>query len=353
MFDTQVVQRDFPILQQQIHGKPLMELPKGLFIPPNALEVFLENFQGPLDLLLYLIRKHNLEVLDIPMAELTRQYMAYVELFEDPEIDAIYNPLPNHMHLEWTEKAIKTGKHVLCEKPLVLKTEEVKHLMKLRDEYKVKVGEAFMVHTHPQWVDAANKIKNGELGKLKIIQGFFSYYNTDETNIRNIKDYGGGALWDIGCYPIHTSRHVFGEDPVRVAAQVAYDEKFGTDVLASVIMEFPSGQASFHVSTQLVPHQRMSFFGDRKRLDIEIPFNAPNYQPCRAFINEGIFSDVKEIALAYPVCDQYQVQGDAFSKAILEETEVPVPLENALGNIATIEAIFKAGKSKKWEEIKK
>jgi len=299
------------------------------------------------------ISSRNIDVARKAANELNipKYHGSYEELLEDREIDAIYNPLPNHMHLEWTEKAIRAGKHVLCEKPLVLTTDEVKKLMELRDEYGVKVGEAFMVHTHPQWIDTVKRIKNNELGKLKVIQGFFSYFNVDEANIRNIKEYGGGALWDIGCYPIHTSRYVFGEDPIRVAAQVDYDPKFDTDVLASVIMEFPSGQASFHVSTQLVPYQRMSFFGDKKRLDIEIPFNAPNYQPCRAFINEGTFSAVKEITLEYPTCDQYQVQGDAFSKAILDNTDVPVPLENSLGNIATIEAVFRAGKSGKWEDV--
>lgn len=278
-----------------------------------------------------------------------RHYSSYEALLADPEIDAIYNPLPNHMHLEWTEKAIRAGKHVLCEKPLVLRTNEVRQLMKLRDEYKVKVGEAFMVHTHPQWVDAVDRIKNGELGKLKIAQGFFSYFNLDAQNIRNIKEYGGGSLWDIGCYTIHTSRYAFGENPKRVMATIDYDKEFGTDVLVTAMMEFPSGQASFHVSTQLVSHQRMSFYGDKKRLDIEIPFNAPNDKPCRAFINESTFSGVKEIKIEHPVCDQYQVQGDAFSKAILENTEVPVPLEDSLGNVATIEAMFRSAETGKWE----
>ncbi len=282
-----------------------------------------------------------------------RFYGSYEELLADPEIDAVYNPLPNHLHLEWTEKAIKAGKHVLCEKPLVLKTEEVKYLIRLRDQYKVKVGEAFMVHTNPQWVDAVRRIQSGELGTLKIAQGFFSYHNVDKGNIRNVAEYGGGAMWDIGCYPIHTSRHVFGEDPVRVAAQVAYDPEFGTDILASVLLEYPSGMASFHVSTQLVSHQRMTFFGDKKRLEIEIPFNAPGNKPCRVTINEGTFDGVNEIVINHPVNNQYQVQGDAFSRAILDDSEVPVPLENALGNIATIEAVFRAGKSGKWENVTK
>lgn len=277
-------------------------------------------------------------------------YGSYEALLEDPEIDAIYNPLPNHMHFEWTKKAIEAGKHVLCEKPLVLKSEQVKELIKLRDKHQVKVGEAFMVHTHPQWTGAIDKIKSGELGQLKVVQGFFSYYNIDENNIRNISEYGGGSLWDIGCYTVHTSRYAFGEEPARVMAAIDFDPRFGTDVLVSALLEFPSGQASFHVSTQLVPFQRMSFFGDKKRLEIEIPFNAPNDKPCSVTINDGMFSGEKEIKIEHPVCNQYTIQGDAFSKAILEDTEVPVSLENALGNIATIEALFRSAQTGKWEK---
>jgi len=284
-----------------------------------------------------------------------KHYHSYEAMLKDPKIDVIYNPLPNHMHLEWTLKAIHAGKHVLCEKPLVLDTDEVRRLIKERDKFKVKVGEAFMVDTHPQWVDTARRIQNGELGKVKIIQGFFSYYNDDPANIRNIQSYGGGGLWDIGVYPIHTSRYVLGEEPIRVMALMERHPDYGTDMITSAILEFPSCHVSFHCSTLLVPYQVMSFFGDQKKLDIEIPFNAPNDQPCRVRINDGMpawFSGHDEEIVEYPVCDQYGIQGDQFSLAILKDNEVPVPLENALYNTAIVNALFESASRQSWVEVK-
>lgn len=280
-----------------------------------------------------------------------KHYHSYESLLKDPHIDAIYNPLPNHMHFEWTLRAIHAGKHILCEKPLVLQTEEIKELIRERDKKKVKVGEAFMVHTHPQWVDTANRIKKGELGKLKVIQGFFSYFNDDPGNIRNVKSYGGGGLWDIGVYPIHTARFVLGEEPKRVMALTENHPDYETDVVTSAIMEFPSCQVSFHCSTLLVPYQVMSFFGDKKKLDVEIPFNAPNDKPCRVKISDGMFSGNDEEILEYPVCDQYTVQGDEFSKAILNDTEVPVSLENALYNVAIVNAMFESATQRCWVDV--
>lgn len=280
-----------------------------------------------------------------------KHYSSYEALLEDPEIEAIYNPLPNHLHLEWTEKAIQAGKHVLCEKPLVLRSEDVIPLIKLRNQKNVKVGEAFMVHTHPQWIDTVSRIKKGELGKLKMIQGFFSYYNVDENNIRNVRGFGGGGLWDIGCYPIHTSRYAFGTEPIRVIAQIENDPKFGTDAFVSALMEFQTGQASFHCSTQLVPYQKMSFFGDKKKLELDIPFNAHNDQPSKVRISDGMFTGNPEEVIEYDICDQYQIQGDEFSKAILNDTEVPVSLENAERNVRVIEAMFRSARSGQWEDV--
>ena len=208
-----------------------------------------------------------------------KSYGTYEALLSDKEIEAIYIPLPNHLHVEWTKKAIEAGKHVLCEKPMTLTTDEAKTLMALRDKYNVKVGEAFMVDTHPQWTNAMARIHNGELGKLKAVNGFFSYYKIDYSNIRFQYKTGGGGLWDIGCYPIHTARWAFGEEPVRVIGTTEIDPAVDVDVLTSAILQFSSGQAIFTVSMQTVPHQRMQFFGDNKKLEIEIPFNAPNDLP--------------------------------------------------------------------------
>ncbi len=275
-------------------------------------------------------------------------YGSYDALLNDPNIEAIYNPLPNHMHFEWTKKAIEKGKHVLCEKPIVLEKEEVSVLINLRDKYKVKVGEAFMVHSHPQWIDAVNRVRNGELGKLKVIQGFFSYYKTDPENIRNILDYGGGAMWDIGCYPVHTSRFAFGEEPLRVLSIIGRDPSLKIDRLASVILEFPSGQCVFTVSTQLVPYQKMILFGEEKKIEIEIPFNALNDKPSNICIDEGGLFPENRQEITFDICDQYKIQGELFSDAIISDGDVAVSLENAYNNTAVIEAIFKSEQTGTW-----
>ncbi len=290
--------------------------------------------------------KASAEILNIP-----GYYGSYEALLNDPDIEAIYNPLPNHMHFEWTKKAIEKGKHVLCEKPIVLEKEEVSELINLRNKYKVKVGEAFMVHTHPQWIDAVKRVKNGELGKLKVIQGFFSYYKTDPDNIRNILEYGGGAMWDIGCYPVHTSRYAFGEEPLRVLSIIDRDPKLKIDRLGTVILEFPSGQCVFTVSTQLVPYQKMILFGEEKKMEIEIPFNAPNDTSTKIYIDEGGLFPENRQELTFDICDQYKIQGELFSDAIISDGEVPVSLENAFNNTAVIEAIFKSEQTGAWVRL--
>ena len=280
-----------------------------------------------------------------------RYYQGYEALLDDPKIEAIYNPLPNHLHFEWTKKAIEKGKHVLCEKPMTLKKNEITELISLRNKHNVKVGEAFMLHTHPQWIDTVKRIKNGELGKLRAVQGFFSYNNTNPDNIRNVMDYGGGAMWDIGCYPIHTSRVVFGEEPKRVLSLIDRDPKFGIDRLGSVILDYPSGQCVFTVSTQMVAHQRMMFFGDEKKIEVEIPFNAPNDIACKIFVNDGDLFQANKNEILFDVCDQYKIQGEEFSESIISDSEVPVSLEDAYKNVSVIEAIFKSEKTGTWVSL--
>jgi predicted dehydrogenase len=281
---------------------------------------------------------------------IAKAYGSYEELLADGEIEAIYNPLPNHLHVPWSIKAAEAGKHVLCEKPLSLSVAEAKTLLETRERCAVKIGEAFMVKTHPQWLRTRDLIRKGVIGELRAIMGAFSYFNRDPQNVRSKVEWGGGGMLDIGCYPITTSRFIFGEEPVRVAALIERDPDFGTDRLASAILEFPSGQAVFTCSTQLVPYQRMQFLGTTGRIEIEIPFNAPPERACRIFIDDGrdVFGGGIRIE-TIPVCDQYTVQGDAFSRAIREGSEVPVPLEDAIGNMAVIEAVFRAGESGRWE----
>jgi predicted dehydrogenase len=284
--------------------------------------------------------------LGIPQA-----YGSYEELLRDPEIEAIYNPLPNHMHVPWSIKAAEAGKHVLCEKPLSLNVAEAQQLRRVEEKTGVKIGEAFMVRTHPQWLRARELVRSGRIGRLRAIAGFFSYFNRDATNIRNISEVGGGALLDIGCYPITTSRFIFGEEPSRVMALVDRDPEMKIDRLASVILDFPSGHASFTCSTQLVPYQRMQILGTKGRIETEIPFNAPNDRPCRIFVDDGGDIFGKNISTeSFPTCDQYTVQGDIFSRALREGLEVPVPLTDGIKNMAVIEAAFRSAESGKWEK---
>ena len=282
---------------------------------------------------------------------LRKAYGSYEELFDDSDVEAIYNPLPNHLHVELSIRAASRGKHVLVEKPLGMNVAEARRLLKARDEYGVKIGEAFMVRNHPQWVRTVELVRSGRIGKLRSAICYFSYFDVDPENPRNIEEQGGGALLDIGCYPIKTSRFVFGEEPIRVFGCIERDPSFRTDRLTSAILEFPTGQSIFTVSTQMVYYQKMQFFGDSGRIDIEIPFNAPIDKPTRIFIDDGknLYGGASAVREELPISNQFTIQGDLFSLAILEEKEVPNPLEDAICNMAAIDAIFRSAKTGKWE----
>jgi predicted dehydrogenase len=281
---------------------------------------------------------------------IAKAYGSYEELLADPDIEAVYNPLPNHLHVPWSVRAAEAGKHVLCEKPLALDAAEASLLLDAQRRTGVKMGEAFMVRTHPQWLRARELVRGGRIGELRAIMGFFSYFNRDSANIRNVLAWGGGGLFDIGCYPINTSRFMFGEEPRRVMALMERDPEMDTDRLTSGLLDFPSGQAVFTCSTQLVPYQRMQVFGTRGRIEIEIPFNAPPDRPCRIFVDDG--SDLFGAGIqteTFPVCDQYTIQGDLFSQAIRGQGEVPVPIDDAVRNMAAIDALFRSAASGRWE----
>jgi predicted dehydrogenase len=286
------------------------------------------------------------KALGIPKA-----YGSYEALIADPEIDAIYNPLPNQLHVPWTIKAAKAKKHVLCEKPVSMTVAEAIELQSIEKRTGVKIGEAFMVDCHPQWLRARELVLAGKIGQLRSIQGAFGYFNVDPKNVRNQLETGGGALMDIGCYLIHGSRFIFGEEPTRVVALIDRDPEMKTDRLTSFILDFPSGQSVATCSTQLVPYQRFQFFGTKGRLEIEVPVNAPPDRPTRIFIDDGrdLFGGGITTE-TFPVCDQYTLQGDAFSRAILEGTAVPVSVGNGVKNMAVIEAVFRSGETGRWEK---
>jgi predicted dehydrogenase len=281
-----------------------------------------------------------------------KAYGSYEELLKDPSIDAIYNPLPNHLHVPWSVRAAEAGKHVLCEKPIALSASEARQLIEVRDRTGVKIGEAFMVRAHPQWLRAREIVESGAIGELRSTLSVFSYFNIDPKNIRNIPEFGGGAVMDIGCYPITISRWLFGREPQRVMSLIERDPQLGIDRLSSAILDFAPGQAVFTCSTQLVPFQRMQILGTRGRIEMEIPYNIPPDRPSRIFIDDGSQLAGRSARIEeFPTCDPYTAQGEAFARAIQENTEVPVPLEDAVKNMAVIEAVLRSGQTAQWEPL--
>lgn len=278
-----------------------------------------------------------------------KAYSSYEELLADPEIDAIYNPLPNHLHVEWTLKALQAGKHVLCEKPIGLDQGEA---IRLKDESQhfpnLKVMEAFMYRFHPQWLKTKELISAGTIGTVKTIQAFFSYYNVDPNNIRNKPEVGGGALMDIGCYCISFPRFIFEEEPKAVVGNMDKDPVMGTDRLTSGILKFAEGKsATFTCSTQLTPFQRVHIVGEQGQIVVEIPVNAPPTEKAKITVcttsgNEDIYFDA---------VDQYSLQADAFAKAIIENLPVPTPLTDAIANMAVIDAIKLSSDKSEWVSL--
>ena len=282
---------------------------------------------------------------------LPKAYGSYEELLDDPDIDAVYNPLPNHLHVPWSTRAAERGKHVLCEKPIALTAAEARQLVAVRDRTGVKIQEAFMVRTHPQWLRTRALIRDGRIGEVRSILGSLSYFNEDAGNIRNNPEFGGGGLMDIGCYLINTSRFIFDRAPSRVIGLIDRDARFDVDRTTSMLLDFGVGHAAGTCSTQMAAYQRMHIFGDRGRIELEIPFNAPIDRPSRLFLggrDDAPGGRVEEIQI--DTCDQYTIQGDLFSKAILDGTAEAVPLEDAVVNMACIEAVFRSAASSCWEK---
>jgi predicted dehydrogenase len=274
---------------------------------------------------------------------IARAYGSYEALLADPEIDAIYNPLPNHLHVPWSIRAAEAGKHVLCEKPIALSTAQARELIAVRERTGKQIQEAFMVRTHPQWQTARQLVREGRVGALRSMVGYFSYFNDDPANIRNMPDFGGGALMDVGCYLVYTSRFMFEREPLRVAGFVERDPSLGVDRLTSMMLDYGSGHAVGTCSTQMAPYQRIHIFGTRGRIDIMIPFNAPPDRPCQMVVDSSTdYRGTGAETIELPICDQYTLQADLFSKAVLEGRPVDPPIEDAVANMGVIEAVLES-----------
>ena len=278
-----------------------------------------------------------------------RSYGSYEELLADPDVEAVYNPLPNHLHVPWTVRALEAGKHVLCEKPIGLNAIEAAELLEVsRRHPQLRVMEAFMYRFHPQWVRTVELVRSGAVGRLQTVHSAFSYHKTDAANIRNRSDIGGGGMLDIGCYCISLSRLLWEAEPRRVVATVEVDPDLGIDRLASAVLEFPNGTATFTCATQLQPYQRVQVFGDQGRLEVVRPFNAPPDATLPLLLEQG--GEMQEISI--PAADQYRLQGEAFARAVREDLPVPTPLEDAVANMRVIDAVFESSRLQAWVDIR-
>jgi predicted dehydrogenase len=285
--------------------------------------------------------KETANNLGIPKA-----YGSYEEIINDPDIDAIYNPLPNNLHVPWTIKALEGGKHVLCEKPIGMNAAEAELLLNAAKEFpKLKIMEAFMYRFNPQWIKAKALVNESKIGEVEYIHSHFSYYNVDSNNIRNKIEAGGGGIMDIGCYCISFPRFILEKEPVRTVSTIDFDPEMKTDRLASGILDFSSGViSSFTCSTQLMPYQRANILGTEGRIEVEIPVNTPPDKPARIWI----FTKGNSEEISFDPVDQYTLQGDVFSKSILEDSEVPTPLIDAVNNMKVIDAVFKSAETNSW-----
>jgi predicted dehydrogenase len=298
---------------------------------------------------------------DLPRAEAcaaefgaARAHGSYEALFADPGIDAIYNPLPNHLHVTVTRQAAAAGKHVLCEKPLGMTADEAAELIAVRDRTGLVIQEAFMVRSHPQWKLATGWIAEGRIGRVVSVATLFSYYNRDPANVRNKADIGGGALFDIGCYAILSSRLAFGREPLRVAATLDRDPAFGVDRLTSALLDYGEGAtATFTISTQMVPYQRVQILGEKGRIEIVIPFNAPIGGATRVFLDDGASrGDASAQATDIEPVDQYALEIEDFGRAVRGEAPPAMTLEESVANMRVIDAVFRAAETGAWVPLR-
>ena len=279
-----------------------------------------------------------------------RAYGSYEELLADPDIDAVYNPLPNHLHVPWSTRAALAGKHVLCEKPIAMTAPEARELMRVRDQTGVEICEAFMVRSHPRWHAAKSLVNAGRIGALRMVNGHFSYSRKDGTNIRSKVEWGGGALLDIGCYPIALSRWLFDAEPIDVMATIDRDPEFGVDRYVAGVLRFANGTASFTCSGQLALAQSMQLFGTTGRIDVDVPFNPSETVPTRLVIDDG--RDLQGggmETIAFAPCNQFALQADAFVDAIQGRGTVPVSLEDSIANMTVLDALFRSAETGRWE----
>lgn len=288
--------------------------------------------------------KEVADQLDIP-----DYYSSYDELLEQDHIDAVYIPLPNHLHVEWSIRALQAGKHVLCEKPIAMNADEAEKLQRVANTHsRLKIMEGFMYRHHPQWRHVKKLVDNGTIGALQTLHTMFTYYKDDPDNIRNKPETGGGGMMDIGCYALSTSRFIFDQEPEKLVASIDYDPTFDIDRLTSGILQFNRGKATFTCSTQASHQQSVEIYGTDALLEVEIPFNPPWNVPTHIYMHTGEGTET----INFDPCNQFTIQAERFARAILEDTPVPTPLSDAVQNMKVLDAVFESDDKQKWIKLK-
>jgi predicted dehydrogenase len=281
---------------------------------------------------------------DLGMA---KGYGSYEELLADREIEAVYIPLPNHLHAEWMRKAADAGKHVLCEKPIAMNAKEAAEAIRYAEGRGVRVMEAFMYRFHPQWKRVRDIVKSGEIGRIHAVSCLFSYDLKDPRNIRNILADGGGAIPDIGCYAVSSARFLLGREPERVISLFRRDPVLGTDVLSTAILDFGDARCQFTVGTQSFPCQRVDVLGSGGGISVPLPFNAFPDVPMQVSVTTGL--GTRQICT--PATDQYVEMFEAYSRALRDGAPVPTPAQDAVDNMKVLDALFRSEKSGGWERV--
>jgi len=292
---------------------------------------------------------------------IAKAYGSYEELLADPEVDGVYNPLPNHLHVPWSERAAAAGKHVLVEKPVALGAAEAQRLLEARDRHGVVIAEAAMVRVHPRWLAARELIRKGKIGDLTAFVGTFGYDlprkdKDKKDNVRYDPNMGGGVLLDVGFYPVTMSRFCFDDEPTAVIAQMERDSDAGVgaavDVLTSAMLRFPRGHAVFTCGMHLAPQQRAQILGSKGHLDLLHAWNPASDQPSQLVVETGGRLEVSAAErIEFPAVDQYTILAQLFARAAATGGPAPIPLEDSIKNMAVLDALRRSAASGRWETV--
>lgn len=274
---------------------------------------------------------------------------SYDELLACDEVDGVYIPLPTSQHVEWSLKAAAAGKHVLCEKPVALKSADIKSLILARDKHSVQVSEAFMVTYHPQWLKVRQLLSRGAIGNLRQVQASFAYFNVDAKNMRNMVELGGGVIPDIAVYPIVATRFATSVKPEKLCATVEFDPKFKTDRYANVQAKFDTFDLNFYVSTQMGLRQSIVFHGDKGFIELTAPFNSNIYEGDEVRLHNSDHSESR--VYRYTGIDQYQLQVEAFARAATGRKQELFSLEDSYSNQRVIDAIYQSAECADWVKV--